>query len=115
MPVDEDERYDLDGLPVADGPRTFVDLAGHLEPEALVCVADVLARRWGHEALEAAVERRRKRPGLSRARAALPLLDAGSGSPAEKRARLHGPGRSAPAPAAGEGDRRVRPGRAPVG
>lgn len=87
-PVDADERHDLDGLPVADGPRTFVDLAGRLPLEALVAVGDVVARRWGTTALEAAVRRRPRRPGLPLARQALPLVDPGSASPAETRARL---------------------------
>lgn len=43
--VEEDERLDLDGIPVTGGPRTFVDLAGRLDLEALVAVGDVLLRR----------------------------------------------------------------------
>jgi len=88
LPVEEDELLDLDGLGVADGPRTFVDLAASLSFEALVAVGDVVLRRYDEEALQVAVARRRKRPGLPLARRALPLLDAGSESPAETRARL---------------------------
>jgi hypothetical protein len=87
-PVAADERLDLDGLEVADGPRTFVDLAARLDLEQLVAVGDVVLRRYDAEALRAAVDRRPKRPGLPRARHALPLLDAGADSPAETRARL---------------------------
>lgn len=87
-PVADDEQLDLDGLPVADGPRTFVDLTATLDLEALVAVGDVVQRRYSAAALQAAVARRTKRPGLRLARAALPLLDGGAGSPAETRARL---------------------------
>ena len=45
-PVEADEQLDLDGLPVADGPRTFVDLAPHLRLERLVAVGDVVLRRY---------------------------------------------------------------------
>lgn len=88
MPVDEDERHDLDGLPATDGPRTFVDLSRYLDLEALVAVGDVVVRRWGRDAVEAAVARRKKRKGLVLARTAVPLLDPGSDSPAETRHRL---------------------------
>lgn len=87
-PVDDDERLTLDGLVVADGPRTFVDLAARLDLEALVAVGDVVVRRYGLASLQAAVERRRKRPGLALARTALVLADPGADSPAETRARL---------------------------
>jgi very-short-patch-repair endonuclease len=88
MPVDADEQIDLDGLVVADGPRTFVDLAAKLNLEQLVAVGDVVLRRFTREALTAAVVRRARRPGIVLARQALPLLDPGSASPAETRARL---------------------------
>lgn len=87
-PVDDDERLDLAGLPVTDGPRTFVDLAGRLPLEALVALGDVVLRRYDRLSLEAAVARRRKRAGLPLARHALTLLDAGADSPAETRMRL---------------------------
>jgi hypothetical protein len=87
FPVADDECLELDGLRVADGPRTFVDLAARLDLEALVAVGDVVVRRWGPGAIEAAIARRPHRPGLVLARAALPLLDAGADSPAETRAR----------------------------
>jgi hypothetical protein len=87
-PVDRDELLDLDGLAVTDGPRTWVDLAPALADEALAAVGDVVLRRYGRPALQAAVERRHGRPGVVRARRILPLLDAGADSPAETRARL---------------------------
>lgn len=87
-PVADDERLDLDGLVVTDGPRTYVDLAGRLGLEALVAVGDVVVRRYGVEALQAAVDRRARRPGLPLARHALTLADPGADSPAETRARL---------------------------
>ena len=83
-----DELLDLDGLVVTDGPRTFVGLAALLDLEALVSVGDVVQRRYGAAALAGAVARRRGRRGLTLARTALPLLDGGSDSPAETRARL---------------------------
>lgn len=88
MPVDDDELLDLDGLRVADGPRTFVDLAARLQLESLAAVGDVVVRRYGLAALQAAVDRRRHRPGIVLARTLLPLLDGGADSPAETRARL---------------------------
>ena len=87
-PVDSDERLSVRGLVVTDGPRTFVDLAAVLDMEALVAVGDVVLRRYGKLPLDEAVARRPRRPGLVLARKALPLLDAGSDSPAETRARL---------------------------
>lgn len=87
-PVEEDERLDLDGIPATDGPRTFVDLAGRLDLEALVAVGDVVLRRYDADALQAALDRRARRRGLPLARRALTLADAGADSPAETRARL---------------------------
>lgn len=87
-PVEEDERLDLDGIPVTDGPRTFVDLARRLDLEALVAVGDVVLRRYQPDELQAALDRRPRRPGLPRARLAAALADPGADSPAETRARL---------------------------
>ncbi|MDT7538840.1 MAG: hypothetical protein QOI82_2425 [Actinomycetota bacterium] len=88
LPIAADELLELKGITVADGPRTFVDLAPRLSLEQLVAVGDVLLRRYDEDALRAAVDRRPGRPGLAVARRALPLLDAGADSPAETRARL---------------------------
>ena len=86
--LDPDEILHLGGLRVTDGPRTYVDLAGVLPFEALAAVGDVVLRRYGPERLQSAIDRRKRRRGLVPARAVLPLLDAGSDSPAETRARL---------------------------
>jgi hypothetical protein len=75
-------------LTVADGPRTFVDLAAKLDEEQLAAVGDVVVRRYGMAALAAAVGRRPGRPGVVLARRVLPLLDGAADSPAETRARL---------------------------
>lgn len=87
-PVAEDEQHDLKGLPVADGPRTWIDLAAVLHREQLAAVGDVVVRRWSAQELAAAVERRPRRPGLPLARELLPLLDGRAGSPPETRMRL---------------------------
>ena len=87
-PVEPAEQHDLAGLPVADGPRCFVDLAARLDLEQLVALGDVVARRWSVEQLRAAVGRRSRRPGLPLARAALGLVDPGAASPPETRMRL---------------------------
>lgn len=84
----EDEVFELAGMPVATGPRTFTDLAATHSLEQLVAVGDVVLRRWGSDAVEEAVARSRRRRGAVLLRRALPLLDAGSESPAESRARL---------------------------
>ena len=86
--LDPDELIDVGGLRVTDGPRTYVDLAALLPFEALAAVGDVVLRRYGPERLQAAVDRLRRRRGLVLARAVVPLLDAGSCSPAETRTRL---------------------------
>lgn len=87
-PLEPDEQIVVGSLLIADGPRTFVDLAAKLDLEHLVAVGDVVLRRYGAEALSAAVDRRPRRPGIVLARQALPLLDGASASPAETRARL---------------------------
>ena len=86
--IPEARTHDLDGLRVADGPRCFADLSAHLELEALVALGDVVARRWGTDDIADAVAEHGRRPGAVLLRQAVPLLDAGSDSPAETRARL---------------------------
>jgi len=83
-----DEVFELRGMPVTTGPRTFADLAATHPLEELVAVGDVVLRRWGSDAVAEAVARSRRRPGAVLLRQALPLLDAGADSPAETRARL---------------------------
>jgi hypothetical protein len=86
--IPAEQRHDLQGIPVADGPRTFADLSEHLDLEALVALGDVVARRWKPEDIAAAVERHGRRRGAVLLRQAVPLLDKGADSPAETRARL---------------------------
>ena len=86
--IPSDRIHDLQGLPVSDGPRTFADLASKLDLESLVAVGDVVARRWPMAELRSAVTSHGCRRGAVLLRTALPLLDKGSDSPAETRARL---------------------------
>jgi hypothetical protein len=83
-----DELMVMRGITIAGGPRTLADLADQLELEALVALGDVVLRRWGRAAVEQAVERSARRPGVRALREAAALLDAGADSPAETRARL---------------------------
>lgn len=87
-PVADDERLLVRGVAVTHGPRTFVDLAASIGFEQLVAVGDVVLRRYGGPAVDEAVERAQRRPGATRARRAAALLDPGSDSPAESRARI---------------------------
>ncbi|MDP9183241.1 MAG: hypothetical protein M3P04_10755 [Actinomycetota bacterium] len=84
----EDEHLIIDGVAVTDGPRTLSDLANKLSLEALVAVADVVARRYDVPALEEAVGRSWGRAGVVRLREAVRLADPGADSPAETRARI---------------------------
>lgn len=88
MQLRADEVLDLDGQLVTTGPRTFADLGPHLVLEALVALGDVVVKRSGQAAVEEAVDRSTGRRGAVLLRQALPLLDPGSDSPAETRARL---------------------------
>lgn len=88
LAIAQAQVYDLYGLPVSDGPRTFADLSAHLALEALVALGDVVARRCKPADILAAVAGHGRRPGAVLLRTALPLLDEGSDSPAETRARL---------------------------
>lgn len=86
--VRDDEVLEVRGLRLTDGPRTLADLAAALSEEQLVAVGDVVLRRYNAAALAEAVARARRRPGVELLRRVAPLLDAGSDSPAESRARL---------------------------
>ena len=88
LPLLPTECHDLDGLLVADGPRTLTDLAASMTLEQLVAVGDVVLKRWGEPAVATAVARCGGRRGAVLLRQAVPLFDAGSDSPAETRARL---------------------------
>jgi hypothetical protein len=83
-----DELMVVKGITTASGPRTLADLADQLELEALVALGDVVLHRWGPAAIEQAVGRSSRRPGVRLLREAAALLDAGADSPAETRARL---------------------------
>ncbi len=83
-----DELLVVGGLEVTHGPRTLTDLAAGLTLEELVAVGDVVLRRWETAAIAEAVGRCARRPGSVLLRQVVPLLDAGSDSPAETRARL---------------------------
>lgn len=83
-----DEILTLHGIVLTTGPRTFTDLAAVLDLERLVAVGDVLLRRHDRAELADALARAKGRRGAGVARRSVPLLDAGSDSPAETRARL---------------------------
>ncbi len=89
-----DEVTSVDGLPVTTPARTFRDLASSLSLPDRVVLGDAVVRRCGWSPLHDAVQRARGARGAARARAALPLIDPGSDSPAETRTRLllHGAG-----------------------
>ncbi len=87
-PVTVEEQLLCDDILIADGPRVFLDLAADLGFEDLVAVGDVVLRRYGRDAIDRALARARRRPGVPSARRAAALLDGGAGSPAETRARL---------------------------
>jgi very-short-patch-repair endonuclease len=71
-------------LPVTTPARTWRDLAGVLEPAALLAVTDQLVDRWCTSAeLEAQLARRPTGRGSARARTVLPLADPGAESPME--------------------------------
>jgi hypothetical protein len=86
--IPAERQHDLDGLVVSDGPRTFADLSAELDLEGLVALGDVVLRRWTAEQVQSAVQDHGRRPGAVLLRTAVPLLDKGSDSPAETRARL---------------------------
>lgn len=83
-----DDRDSCGHRPTTSLARTWVDLAAASTLTGLVLAGDVVLRRTGRPLLEQAVRRAGRRKGVVLARAALPLLDGGSASPAESRARL---------------------------
>lgn len=80
--------HDLDGIPVADGPRLLADLSAKLDLEALVAVGDQVLRRWTADEIAAALTAHGRRRGAVLLGRAVHLLDAGADSPPETRARL---------------------------
>ena len=88
-----------EGLPVTTPERTWRDLAGVLEPAALLAVSDQLLRQLcTSDQLAAALARRPGGRGAKRARVVLPLGDRRAGSPMESVLRwlLHEAGLPAP-------------------
>jgi hypothetical protein len=80
----DDEKTTRLGQPVTTPPRTWRDLAGVLEPPALLAVTDQLVRDpAGRQRLRDQLERHPRGRGCARARAVLPLADARAESPME--------------------------------
>lgn len=92
--VRPDEVLVSAGRPTTTPVRTFLDVAPVLPLVDLVVLGDAVAARAGLPGLQAAVREAAGRPGVRGAREALRLVDPGSDSPAESRARLvlHGAG-----------------------
>ena len=86
--IPSERVHDLDGIPVADGPRLLADLSARLDLEALVALGDQVLRRWTAEEVAAAVTAHGRRRGAVLLARVVPLLDAGADSPPETRARL---------------------------
>jgi hypothetical protein len=90
----------LHGFPVTAAARTWRDLAGVLEPPALLAVSDqLLERRCDLPRLQAALDLRPTGRGAARARAVLPIADPRSESPMESVLRwlIHAAGLPRPA------------------
>jgi very-short-patch-repair endonuclease len=97
--LQEDEVVRRGSLPVTSPARTWRDLAGRLEPAALLAVTDqLLARRCTGDDLQEALDRRPKGRGSARARIVLPLGDRRAESPMESVFRwlMHQAGLPAP-------------------
>jgi hypothetical protein len=94
-----DDVTTVRGLPVTSRARTWRDLAGVLEPPALLAVTDQLLTRCPSSALAEQLGRRPGGRGAARARAVLPLGDPRSESPMESVVRwlVHAAGLPAPA------------------
>jgi very-short-patch-repair endonuclease len=88
-----------EAVPVTTPARTWRDLAGALEPAALLAVTDQLLARWcDRPDLEAHLARRPTGRGSARARVVLPVADPRAESPMESVLRwlLHEAGLPAP-------------------
>ena len=98
-PLPDDDVTRRGAMPVTTPGRTWRDLAGVLEPAALLAVADQLLARWcDRPDLEAHLARRPTGRGSARARAVLPVADPRAESPMESVLRwlLHEAGLPAP-------------------
>jgi hypothetical protein len=96
----DDEKTTRLGQPVTTPARTWRDLAGVLEPPALLAVTDQLVREpAGHQRLQDQLARHPRGRGCARARAVLPLADPRAESPMESVVRwlFHAGGLPAPA------------------
>lgn len=83
-PFVEQDVTRRDGFPVTTPQRTWRDLAGVLQPPALLAVTDQLLARWcDAEALLRQLELRPDGRGSARARAVLPIADPLAESPME--------------------------------
>lgn len=98
-PVADDERTVVQGVPVTSLARTVVDLARTVPFEWGVAAADATLRQGVQPvALEQALDRARRRPGMRRARRVVAFADERAGSPGESLSRAHFLLQGVPAP-----------------
>ncbi|MGY1632766.1 DUF559 domain-containing protein [Geodermatophilus sp. SYSU D01186] len=98
-PLPEDDTTRRGAVPVTTPERTWRDLAGVLQPAALLAVTDQLLGRWcTTAALEQQLRRRPGGRGSARAREVLPVADPLAESPMESVLRwlLHAAGLPSP-------------------
>jgi very-short-patch-repair endonuclease len=88
--IEEDEVELVNGIPVTSPARTALDLGCWYPTMAAVAAIDALARRTGIKAcdIELVLSRYPGRRGISRARRAVDLFDAGAQSPKESWLRV---------------------------
>jgi Protein of unknown function (DUF559) len=101
IPLDEDDVIRRSNMPVTSPARTWRDLAGILEPPALLAATDqVIDGLVGRQELEEALQRRPRGRGCARARLVLPLGDPRAESPMESVLRwlVHDAGLALPEP-----------------
>lgn len=89
-PLEADEIVEVDGVPVTSVARTLLDLARTRPFEAAVVSADAAlhAHRVDRPALDVALARRARWPGLPAARRALAFARPGAVNPGESRSRV---------------------------
>jgi Protein of unknown function (DUF559) len=82
--VPEPETRLLRGVPTTSPSRTWIDVAAHLPPGALLALTDqMLASGFPADEFPRILDRSRGRRGVARARSVLPCADALAGSPME--------------------------------
>ena len=88
--IDDDEVCVIDGMPVTTPARTALDLARRYPLDLAVAAIDALGQavEFKPADIELLTDRYQGRRGVSRARAALELIDAGAQSPKETWLRL---------------------------